>query len=92
MNKKDMPLGALTIQEFYTLTKELLEGILKQDKDVAPPEKFISRMELAKMLGVSTVTLDKYDRIGLIQNRIKIGGRVNYLLSDVQRFIETHKK
>lgn len=66
-------------QEFEEKEKEDITQIL------------VSRKDLAKMFDVSTVSLDKWKRAGLLPKPIKMAGRVYYLKSEIMEMIEKRK-
>lgn len=50
--------------------------------------KFLSRKEVAKMLGISLVTLHNHQKKGILRPSHKIGRKPLYLLKDVLGQIE----
>ena len=51
-------------------------------------ETFLSRKEVAKMLGISLVTLHNHKKAGILKPSHKIGRKPLYLLEDVLNQIE----
>lgn len=54
-------------------------------------ETYPDRAEVMDILGVSCATLLRYEKMGLL-NRLPVGGRIRYRMSDVKRFMEGGKK
>lgn len=52
----------------------------------------IPRQDLAKMFGISTVSLDKWKRAGLLPKPVKMAGRVYYIRKEIMELIEKRKK
>ena len=71
--------GKLLIAE----TKREFEQQIKEQNT----ETYPIRAEVLKILGVSTSTLWRYEKMGLL-NRLPVGGRIRYRMSDVKRFME----
>lgn len=60
---------------------------LQEERQKARPERYLSRDEVCKMIGISKVTLWKKTDDGLIK-ATKVGRRVTYAESEVKRFME----
>ena len=50
-------------------------------------ETYPDRAEVMEILGVSYATLWRYEKMGLL-NRLPVGGRIRYRMSDVKRFMK----
>lgn len=74
------------------LIVEMVKGAVREETKkifITPQElkgKLINRSEAAELLGVSFVTLNRYDKLGMLKPR-KIGGRVMYSIIDVNCFL-----
>lgn len=51
------------------------------------PNELITKKEAAKLLGVTTVTVDTYARKGLLEKK-RIGSRVRFRRGDVRKLIK----
>jgi excisionase family DNA binding protein len=94
MNLEAKPLFSLTIGEFMTLTKELVNEALKsksQEKEKEPEgkEETFSIKELAKFLKCSLVSIHNYKKLGLPY--YKIGRKVLFNKSEVLNFMKKLK-
>jgi predicted site-specific integrase-resolvase len=56
-----------------------------------PVEPYVSRKELAKQLGVGIATICRWESHWVHFPTHRMGGRVMYLISEVDRFWLTHK-
>ena len=83
--------------QFISVTPEqlqtaILEGVEKQLESLKlhfqpkQPKTYLSRAEVSKMLNVSFVTLNKWNKNGKL-NAVGIGGRVLYRQSDIDKAI-----
>jgi excisionase family DNA binding protein len=83
--------------QFISVTPEqlqtaILEGVetqlesLKLHFQPKQPKTYLSRAEVSKMLNVSLVTLNKWNKSGRLK-AVGIGGRVLYRLSDIENAI-----
>ena len=75
--------GKLLIAE----TKREFEQQIKEQNT----ETYPIRAEVLKILGVSTSTLWRYEKMGLLKP-LDVGGKRRYRMSDVKRFMEGGKK
>ena len=55
-------------------------------------QKFLSRQEVADMLGISLVTLHNHNKKGILTPSHRIGRKPLYLLEDVLRQIQLSNK
>lgn len=51
----------------------------------------ITRQQVAKMFNVSTVSLDKWKRAGILPKSIKMAGKVYYLRKEILQMIDKRK-
>ena len=83
--------------QFISVTPEqlqnaIIEGIksqlesLKTHFQPLQPKTYLSRVEVSKMLNVSFVTLNKWNKSGKLK-AVGIGGRVLYRQSDIDKAI-----
>jgi excisionase family DNA binding protein len=92
MNQRKIQLYELSPEDFKT---EILNGVRSELQDIyqklkAQEEiKWISRQEAADKLGVSFVTLNKWNHKNILHAH-KIGGKVLYKLTDVQDKLSNH--
>lgn len=71
------------------IMQEEFQRVLKEDKDLngsRAPEPYITRMQMAKDLNISLVTLRKYVLKGMPSR--KLNGRVYFLRSEVDDYME----
>lgn len=66
-----------------------LSGSLAKGNVVKPVWKYITRKEAAKVLDVTYMTLDSWDRRGILKKR-KIGNRVYYKLDELESLLENN--
>lgn len=66
-----------------------LDDFVKQVRE--QPDPLIRRVEAAKRLGVSTVTLDKYLKYGLLHGK-HVGGRIYIAESEINAFLFNNSK
>lgn len=74
----------LTVEEFENLITQIIDKKLNQFNDdikINTTDELFSRKEAAKFLGVSTITLDRYRRLGFIEAEPAIGKPVRYFKS-----------
>lgn len=74
----------LTVEEFENLITQIIDKKLNQFNDFVnknSTDELISQKEAAKFLGVSTVTLDRYRRLGYIEAEPTIGKPVRFFKS-----------
>ena len=83
--------------QFYSVTPEqlsnaIIEGVnsqlenFKKHFEPKQPKTYLSRAEVSKMLNVSFVTLNKWNKSGKLK-AVGIGGRVLYRQSDIDNAI-----
>lgn len=93
MESKETRVKSVTPEE---LTENILKGVRnifsefeeKQNSNQQP--KYIDRRATSKKLGVTYVTLNSWDKKGILSKR-KIGNRVFYLLSEIEEILESSK-
>ena len=76
--------GKLLIAE---TKREFEQQIKEQQIKEQNTETYPDRAEVMEILGVSYATLWRYEKMGLL-NRLPVGGRARYRMSDVKRFME----
>ena len=82
---KTILLERLSIEEFQTLVKEIIQVELNQvSKDSISPNSFLTRKEAATYLRISLPTLNSWTQQGFIKG-YKIKSRVRYRLKDVEK-------
>lgn len=86
-----------TEQELANIIEEQLKLALKnnsknQKTDFKPKDELIPRIDLARKLKVSTVTLDKWVKLNIIPEPIKIGGRIYFNQEQVWKTINRSSK
>ena len=97
MNTDQKPLYSLTIEEFITLTKKLIEETLRgkegknslSQNDIKPSEEVFNIMELAKFLRCSKVSIHNYKKLGMPFYRI--GRKLLFKKAEVLNFMKTLK-
>lgn len=65
-------------QKFQTLLT-----VLQQQKTEQEPKEYLSRKEAAKLLGISLVTLNEWQKQGIVQG-YRIASRVRYKRGEVE--------
>lgn len=71
------------------LTELILQGVqtqfnnLKKDLEPKTTEKYLTRLQTAKMLSISLTTLNDWNRKNIITAR-KLGNRTYYKLSEIE--------
>lgn len=80
---------ALPVAESWLrqVIRDEVRRTLQEERQKARPERYLSRDEVCKMIGISKVTLWKKTDDGLIK-ATKVGRRVTYAESEVKRFME----
>jgi excisionase family DNA binding protein len=73
------------------LVKETANEIEAKLKEAATPDKLLTRQEVAKMLGVTLTTLFHWNNKGILPT-IKIGNKVRYRHSDIEKLLNKSKK
>ena len=100
MNFDDQLIVTLKVFELKsiikTTIKETLAEYLNQQnnhqKEKAIETILLPRKTVAKIFSISTVSLDKWQRNGLLPNPIKQGSRVYYLKSEIDELIIKRKR
>jgi len=78
------------LQEFALyVIKKVSEELVKAKETVE--EKYLTSDETAKMLGVSTNTLWRWNKIGYLRH-VKVGRKSLYLLSEVEKLLMGNDK
>ena len=82
----------LTDDELRNIIQEEFSALGKKNQDIRLPKqiRYITRKETAAMIRVSTVSLNKYRRLGILSPQ-KIGGRVLYDYDQVILAIDEKK-
>lgn len=80
----------LIAELFRNLIEEAINKHFKKKEDPKileekRAEKLISRKEAAENFGVTIATINKWKNLGILANPIKIGGRVYFLRSDIDK-------
>ncbi len=84
MNKTITQIEGVNVTDLVALIEEKVKQLFQEnqlDKEV-PKDEFLTRREVSELLGVSLVTLHKWDKKGILKPS-RIGRRVRYLKSDV---------
>ena len=85
----------LTVEEFEKLISEIIDKKLNQFNDEAAnrnaPDELLSRKEAAKLLKISTVTLDRYKREGVIEEATRFGKPVKFFKSHLMNALGKKK-
>lgn len=91
-------LVALEIDEFRKLVQEIIDESLvkllpkeKEEVNLDSITDLIPRLDVAKLFGVSLVTLDKWKMKGLIPRPIKQCSRVFYFKDDILKLLKDKK-
>lgn len=88
----------LTVQELQdSILNSLREEVQKllneqpssSEDDIE--ELLLTRHQVAKIFGISTVSLDKWKRAGLLPKHIKMAGRVYYMRQEILEMIIKRK-
>lgn len=80
----DTPIWQLTIGEFESLVRNLLNEIKKQE-----PDNVVGNVELAKKLGVSSNTITNYKKRGLLEGcYMQIGNKIIYDYGKIKKIIK----
>ena len=70
--------------------KCLISDVMKQELSIVPQskdERLLSPKETGEMLGIDLSTLYRWDKLDYL-TKIKIGGKVRYRLSDIQKLLK----
>ncbi len=76
------------------LTQRIVTGLEKKLSSIEKvlnlekPTKYISRKEVSQKLNVSYVTLDAWNKKGILKKR-KIGNKVFYLNEEIEKLLES---
>ncbi len=97
MSSDQKPLYTLTIEEFITLTKKLIEDVINGNnlgndpskKEAAPNEEVFSILELSKFLRCSKVSIHNYKKKGM--PFYKIGRKLLFKKAEILNFMKTLK-
>lgn len=77
----------LSLKEAKAVIRDCINECLQENKPNVPsPDlpRYLTRKEVAKILGLSLPTLDRYNSLGLIQSK-RIGNRVLFSDEDIQK-------
>ena len=100
MNVDDQLIVTLKVFELRSIIKATIKETLGEyitqqndhQKEKASETILIPRKTVAKLFSISTVSLDKWQRNGLLPNPIKQGSRVYYLKSEIDELIIKRKR
>ena len=85
----------LNVQELKGLIREALEDFsLKSSDDksiVEQNNELLTRIELCNLFQVSTTTIDKWRRYGLLPPEIKISSRVYFNRNEILKLLRDRK-
>lgn len=89
----------VTVFDFNTakFKKEIVEEFervvtkLSKRLNPIPPETYLTRIEAAKFLGVSLMTIHNWSKLGII-HPMKIGTRIRFKKSELVAVLENSKK
>jgi len=88
----------LTVQQLkdaiLTSVKEEIQKLLSQpikDSEDDLNDLLLTRHQVAKLFGISTVSLDKWKSAGLLPKHIKMAGRVYYMRQEILEMINKRK-
>ncbi len=70
-----------------TLVKQTADEVETRLKEQNKPDELLTRQQVAEMLGVTLTTLWHYNRKGILPT-IKIGNKVRYRRSDVEKALQ----
>lgn len=94
----DRHIVTLTVQQLkdaiLTSVKEEIQKLLSQPTKDSEDDLYallLTRHQVAKMFGISTVSLDKWKSAGLLPKHIKMAGRVYYLRQEILEMINKRK-
>ena len=71
------------IEQKLNLLRSNLVSELKQEFQPKTPEEYLTRLEVSKLLKVTTATLDRWTEQGKL-NRYGLGSRIFYKRSEVE--------
>ncbi|MFN3137478.1 MAG: helix-turn-helix domain-containing protein [Allomuricauda sp.] len=75
------------------LTERIVDRLMRrinrveENKDSAKASNYLTREEISKKLNVSSVTLYRWEKKGILKRR-KIGGKVYYKLEEIEAVFE----
>jgi predicted DNA-binding transcriptional regulator AlpA len=72
------------------LSKNQISSV--ENNNSVDTEILLTRFEVAALFKVSTVTLDKWKKAGLLPNSIKLAAKVYYLKKEILDMIKAKKK
>jgi predicted DNA-binding transcriptional regulator AlpA len=89
-------LVTLTISELRSLIAELLDEklmpLMPQENVQKDPAALYSRLEVAKLFGVSTTTIDKWRRYGILPPHVKIASRVYFYKDEIVELLKRRQR
>jgi predicted DNA-binding transcriptional regulator AlpA len=92
MSERTRHLVELTEADLKILIMEVLAEHSSQTlgtKIPAPIDDLIPRVEVAKLFGISLVTLAKWARLKILPKPVKLGGRVFYVREQINALIKS---
>ncbi len=98
MEKDDRHIVTMRVSELQEAIRSSVEEKLREfiteqkSEDKKNDTTLIPRKKVAKMFQVSTVSLDKWRRKGLLPDPIKQGRKIYYLRSEIERMIIERKQ
>lgn len=98
MDKDERHIVTLRVCELQEAIRDSVEKQLKEfieEQNAQNEEKdttLIPRKKVAEMFQISTVSLDKWRRKGLLPDPIKQGRKIYYLRSEIERMIIERKQ
>lgn len=78
------------VDDLRELVQSEIEGVLAMEKDVNASEVYLTHKEVAKMLGVSTNTLWRWNKSGYLCNT-KCGRKPFYKKSDIDKLMGNYE-
>ncbi len=99
-NEKDRHIVTLTVNELKLTVQQIVRKELARLNDLegsdslnqATNQILLTRMEVADIFKVSTVSLDKWKRAGILPKPIKMAGKVYYLKEEIIQMIKKRQK
>jgi Helix-turn-helix domain len=79
------------------LTENILKGVqskfneLKKELDSSTQEKYLTRLQTAKMLSISLTCLNDWSKKGILKP-LKMGNRTYFKLSDIEEKLDNSNK
>ena len=85
----------LTVQELHEVVLKTIQGellkLLNSDKTASSASNvediLLTRFEVAKIFKISTVSLDKWKKAGILPKPIKMAGKVYFLKDEIMELI-----